>query len=129
MLLQVAKYLFEGLAVALASHLVAGNKLDVKEIAMLGLTAAVVFMVLELYAPSVLAGARQGAGFGLGAKMVGGGEEAEESAPAPVPDDEPVSSAVPYKLVPGMYAHRVLLAGFNPDAKAANHDECDGMEL
>jgi hypothetical protein len=67
---QVVKYLLEGLAVALASHLVAGSKLNMKEIFMLGLTAASVFMVLETYAPSVASGARHGAGFGIGVNMV-----------------------------------------------------------
>lgn len=129
MLSQVVKYVLEGLAVAFASHLVAGNKLNVKEVAVLGLTAAAVFMSLELYAPSVAAGARQGAGFGLGAKMVGGGDIVDQLVSDVLNDNEDEASdnamSVPYKLVDGMYSHKVLLAGFNENAEAANEkDNC-----
>jgi len=117
---QIVKFLLEGLAVSMASHLVAGNKLNVQEIILLGLTAAAVFMVLEFYAPSIVAGARQGAGFGIGMNMVGGGTE--ESAEAIHVPEESVPDS-PYKLIDGMYARKVLLAGFNQNAKAAN--DCD----
>jgi hypothetical protein len=146
-MLQVVKFLLEGLAVAMASHLVAGGKLDVKEIVMLGLTAAAVFMVLEYYAPSVAVGARHGAGFGIGAKMVGGGyfspvdddqgpsgySLAEYAQVGGYDEDELVapkeevipSPNSPYKLIDGMYSHKTLLAGFNESAKAANSsDNC-----
>jgi hypothetical protein len=38
---------------------------------MIGLTAAATFAILDIYAPSVGSGARTGAGFGIGATMVG----------------------------------------------------------
>lgn len=123
---QIVKYLLEGLAVSMASHLVAGNKLNIQEITLLGLTAAAVFMVLELYAPSIVAGARQGAGFGIGMNMVGGfaddaeGEDEGTGAGAGAEAEQMSVPDSPYKLVDGMYARKVLLAGFNQNAKAAN---------
>lgn len=122
-MLHIVKYLLEGLAVAIASHLVAGQKLDVKEIMMLGLSATAVFIVLDYYATDIAVGARHGAGFGIGAQMVGGSEEAEEAEEAeeiPVAAETTLSPNNPHKLVNGMYSHKVLLAGFNENAKAAN---------
>ena len=78
----VLKYLLEGAAVAVAAFYIPQRKVDLKEIAMISLTAAVVFMVLDVFAPSVAVGARQGAGFGIGRSMVGGadGETASTSS-------------------------------------------------
>jgi hypothetical protein len=42
-----------------------------QEVAMIGLTAAATFAILDIYAPSVGSGARTGAGFGIGAGLVG----------------------------------------------------------
>jgi ABC-type Co2+ transport system permease subunit len=42
-----------------------------EEIATLALTALAVFAILDIYAPSVGSSARTGAGFGLGAGLVG----------------------------------------------------------
>ena len=67
------KYLLEGLAVAVAAYLIPKKKVDVKEIALIALTAAAVFAVLDQFAPLVSAGARQGAGFGIGIQQVGFG--------------------------------------------------------
>ena len=66
------KYLFEGLAVGLAAKLVGKGKLKMQEVATLGLTAAVVLLLLDVYAPSVGSSTRTGAGFGIGANAVGG---------------------------------------------------------
>ena len=65
------KYLLEGLAVAVAAYLIPGKKLRIEEIATLALTALAVFAILDIYAPSVGSSARTGAGFGLGAGLVG----------------------------------------------------------
>lgn len=69
------KYLVEGVMVALAAWLVShnrkGSKLNVEEILMLGVTAAAVFAILDMYAPSISVAARTGAGFGVGANMMG----------------------------------------------------------
>ena len=68
---RAVKYLVEGGAVALAAYFIPRRKMDLQEIAMIAVTAAAVFAILDLYAPSVAAGARQGAGFGIGATQVG----------------------------------------------------------
>jgi hypothetical protein len=68
---RVIKYLLEGLAVAVAAFLIAGKKLKVEEIGMLAVTALAVFAILDIYAPSVGSSVRTGAGFGLGANLVG----------------------------------------------------------
>lgn len=70
-LIRVVKYAFEGLIVALVAIILPKSKLEWGEIWMLGLTAACVFSILDLLAPSVSAGARQGVGLGAGFRMVG----------------------------------------------------------
>lgn len=67
----LVKFLLEGLAVAAAAFYIPRRKADLREIAMIALTAAAVFAVLDQFAPAVAAGTRQGAGFGIGANMVG----------------------------------------------------------
>jgi ABC-type Co2+ transport system permease subunit len=68
---RVIKYVVEGLAVAVAAFFIPRKKMNLQEIAMIALTGAAVFAVLDLFAPSVGAASRQGAGFGIGATMVG----------------------------------------------------------
>ena len=62
------KYFLEGLAVALATFIIPQKKLNVEEILAVAIVAAVTFALL---APSIGLTARQGAGFGLGANLVG----------------------------------------------------------
>lgn len=66
------KYVVEGLAVAVAAFYIPRKQTNLQEVAMIALTAAAVFAVLDQFAPSVAAGARQGSGFGIGQGMVGG---------------------------------------------------------
>ena len=66
------KYLLEGAAVAIAARYIPAEKIDLKEISMIAFTAACVFAILDMYAPSVSIAARQGAGFALGSSTVGG---------------------------------------------------------
>jgi hypothetical protein len=68
---RVIKYLIEGLAVATAAILIPQKKLAFGEIGALALLSASVFIILDLLAPTVGLTARQGAGFGIGAKLVG----------------------------------------------------------
>jgi hypothetical protein len=72
---RVVKYAFEGLAVALAAYLLpgymGGKSLRMSEIGMISLVAMATFALLDVYAPSVGASARTGAGFGIGAHLVG----------------------------------------------------------
>jgi len=65
------KYLLEGLAVALVAYYFTKGKLDFKEIALLGITAAFVFAILDTFSPTISLGARLGAGWGVGQTMFG----------------------------------------------------------
>ena len=71
---QIIKYLIEGLAVGVTAYMIMRNKITQQEVLTIALTAAAVFAVLDNFSPSVSLGARLGTGFGLGAKMLGGGE-------------------------------------------------------
>jgi hypothetical protein len=66
------KYLLEGLAVAVAAIYIPKKALAMDEVATLALTAAAVFALLDVLAPSVGVTARQGAGFSLGSSLAGG---------------------------------------------------------
>ena len=66
------KYTLQGVAVAVAASLIPKNKIKGREVIVLGLTAAVVFLLLDIYAPSIGIGARHGAGFSIGSQLVGG---------------------------------------------------------
>jgi len=71
LLTRALKYFLEGLAVAMASFIIPRKKLDLEEILAVAMVAAVTFALLDLLAPSIGLTARQGAGFGLGANLVG----------------------------------------------------------
>ena len=75
---RVIKYLLEGLAVAVAMVVIPRRIPTLEEIVSVSVVAAVVFAILDLLSPSVGLTARQGAGFGLGANLVGfpGGDAA-----------------------------------------------------
>ena len=68
---RVIKYLAEGLAIAAVAIFIPKKSLDLMDVAALGVTAAVVFALLDLVSPSIAFTARQGAGFGIGANLVG----------------------------------------------------------
>ena len=71
------KYLIEGGAVALVSYVIPLRLLNIKEIAIIGITAAAIFAVLDFYAPAIAVGARHGTGFKIGSNLVsmsGGGD-------------------------------------------------------
>jgi hypothetical protein len=69
---RLVKYALEGLAVAVAAYLIPSRgKLALAEVGMIALVALATFAVLDVYAPSVGASARTGAGFGIGANLVG----------------------------------------------------------
>ncbi len=70
-LARAVKYLLEGLAVAIVAYMIPGKVLKLSEIGMIALTALATFAILDIYAPSVGASARTGAGFGVGAGLVG----------------------------------------------------------
>ena len=68
---RVIKYLIEGLVIAAAAIFLPKKALPMDEVATLAVLAAVVFAILDAVSPSVGVTARQGAGFGLGANLVG----------------------------------------------------------
>jgi ABC-type Co2+ transport system permease subunit len=68
---RIIKYLVEGLMVAIAAFAIPKRSLNLEEIGLLALTAAATFAILDTYIPSMGVSARSGAGFGLGANLVG----------------------------------------------------------
>ena len=64
------KYFVEGAMVAIAAFYIPQRNMNLEEVAMIALTAAATFALLDMYAPSVGLTARQGAGFGIGAGLV-----------------------------------------------------------
>jgi len=61
----------EGVAVALALVFIPRKPLPLDEILTVTIAAAAVFAVLDIFSPSIGVTARQGAGFGIGANLVG----------------------------------------------------------
>lgn len=68
---RLVKYVLEGLAVAVAAFVLPGKTLKFGEVAMIAIVASATFAILDIYAPSVGSSARTGAGFGIGANLVG----------------------------------------------------------
>jgi hypothetical protein len=72
------KYLLEGAAVAFAAFYIPRRNINIKEVLMIALAAAATFALLDVFAPTVSYGARQGSGFGIGyqvsTSMAGGGD-------------------------------------------------------
>lgn len=122
---QFIKYLIEGVAVTGLSMYLSKNRLSLRELFLIGLTAAATFWLLDVFAPSVGSGTRQGAGFGLGARLVGfepfqGDEELTEPdglglAPQEVSED----GGGPH-LVDDQYARKALEPGYRESVKPAN---------
>jgi hypothetical protein len=71
-LVSVLKYLIEGLVVAFVAVLVLNpKKPNFGEIMTIGVAAFATFALLDTFSPSIAVTARQGAGFGMGANLVG----------------------------------------------------------
>jgi ABC-type Co2+ transport system permease subunit len=71
LIIKAIKYIIEGLAVAVAAYYIPKNKLNVEDIVSIGVTAAAIFAVLDVFSPSTGEAVRFGAGFGIGANQVG----------------------------------------------------------
>ncbi len=67
---RIIKYLIEGLMVAIAAYAIPKASLKLEEIALLALTAAATFSILDTYVPAIAVSTRAGAGFGIGANLV-----------------------------------------------------------
>jgi hypothetical protein len=66
------KYLVEGLAVSfVAYYFISKGRLNIKDIVLLGITAAFVFAILDTFSPTIALGTRFGAGFGIGQGLFG----------------------------------------------------------
>ena len=68
---RIVKYLIEGVMVAIAAFVIPQKTLKLDEIMLIALTAAATFSILDTYVPSLAVSARSGAGFGIGANLVG----------------------------------------------------------
>ena len=68
---RAVKYLVEGILVAIAAYAIPQRQLKLDEIALIALTAAATFSILDTYIPSMGVSARTGAGFGIGSNLVG----------------------------------------------------------
>ena len=71
LLRRAVKYLVEGVMVALAAFTIPKTELNLEEVLLIALTAAATFSILDTYIPSMAVSARSGAGFGIGANLVG----------------------------------------------------------
>ena len=65
------KYIVEGIVVAIAAFAIPKKQLNVEEVVIIALMAAATFSVLDVFIPSMGSSARGGAGFGIGANLVG----------------------------------------------------------
>jgi len=66
---RILKYLMEGIAVGLACYFTA--KLNMDQIIIIAITAAVTFAILDMYTPQISNAARVGTGFGIGSQFTG----------------------------------------------------------
>jgi len=69
---RILKYLIEGVAIMISAHLLQGKKLKIRQLLVLGATAAVVHLILDEFAPAVGSASRTGSGLALGVQMAGG---------------------------------------------------------
>ena len=69
---RIIKYVLEGVTVAFAAIVLPKKGVvDMEAAFTLALVAAATFAILDMFAPNVGASARTGAGFGIGANLVG----------------------------------------------------------
>lgn len=68
---RAVKYVFEGIMVAIAAYAIPAKALKLDEVCLIALTAAATFSILDSLLPSMASSARSGAGFGIGANLVG----------------------------------------------------------
>jgi len=68
---RIVKYVVEGIMVAIAAYAIPKRSMNMDEVMLIALTAAATFSILDTYVPSMGVSARSGAGFGIGANLVG----------------------------------------------------------
>ena len=69
--MRTLKYLVEGLVVGIVAYILPDKPLSMDKVVLLGLTAAAMFSILDLMAPSIGMSMRQGTGLGLGFQLIG----------------------------------------------------------
>jgi ABC-type Co2+ transport system permease subunit len=67
---RIIKYLIEGLMVSIAAFAIPRRSLNLEEIALIALTAAATFAILDTYIPAMGVNARSGTGIGIGLNLV-----------------------------------------------------------
>ena len=67
---RIIKYLIEGLMVSIAAFAIPKRSLNLEEIALIALTAAATFAILDTYIPAMGVNTRAGAGLGIGLNLV-----------------------------------------------------------
>lgn len=68
---RAVKYLIEGAVVAVVAFFIPEKQMKIEHILVLALTAAATFAILDMWAPAIGVASRTGAGFGIGANLVG----------------------------------------------------------
>lgn len=68
---RIIKYLVEGFIVAIVAYAIPKQSLKMDEIALIALTAAATFCILDTYMPAMGIMTKSGAAFGIGANLVG----------------------------------------------------------
>jgi hypothetical protein len=66
------KYLVEGIMVAIVAFSIPKKHLNIEEVAIIGLTSAATFALLDVFSPSIGAATRSGVGMSVGAGITGG---------------------------------------------------------
>jgi hypothetical protein len=85
--MSIVKYLLEGAGVAIAAYVIPTHKFpsnvdSLIVVLIIGLTATMVFAVLDIFAPVIGQSSRRGAGFGIGMNTVGWGLEGFNTDPS-----------------------------------------------
>lgn len=86
----ILKYLLEGLGIAVAAKYLLGKASSVRELMLITVSITLSFIILDMFAPAVATGARQGVGFGTGLNLVqfgAGHNEIREGMDDPVAID------------------------------------------
>lgn len=69
---RLIKYIVLGIVIAIVATIAPRKSLSIEEITFIALSAAASFAILDVFAPSIGKAARQGAGLGIGAGVIGG---------------------------------------------------------
>jgi hypothetical protein len=68
---RLVKYFIEGFVVAAVAYGIPKKGLALEEVVVIALVATMTFSILDVFVPAIGASARTGAGFGIGANLVG----------------------------------------------------------